>query len=254
MLLKNKNIVIFGGNGLIGQELVRVALLNGAKIIVASRSVEKSLNSRLDMKLRQNLATASVDVTDSTSVEEFFLSLQTEYGDVDAMVNCTLPIGSGYGAKLEEIAYEDFCNNVLAHLGGAFLVCQKAAIYFTERGGGNIINFASIYGFLPPRFEIYENSKMTKEVEYVVSKSAIMQLTKYLAKYLKGRNIRVNSVSPGGVIDGHSEEFMEKYASHCMSKGMLTSNDVTGTVLFLLSDQSRFITGQNIVVDDGFSL
>jgi len=133
-------------------------------------------------------------------------------------------------------------------------MCQKAAIYFTERDGGNIINFASVYGFLPPRFKIYKDSKMTKEVGHVVCKSAIILLTNYLAKYLKGRNIRANCVSPGGVIDGHFEEFMAKYASYCMSKGMLTSNDVTGTALFLLSDQSRFITGQKIVVDEGFTL
>jgi NAD(P)-dependent dehydrogenase (short-subunit alcohol dehydrogenase family) len=254
MLLKNKNIVIFGGTGLIGQELVKTVLQNGANVTVASRSVDKSVNGQLDKRLRRNLATATLDITNSNSVDNFFQNLKTESCDIDAMVNCTLPIASGYGAKLEEVAYEDFCNNVVAHLGGAFLVCQKAAIYFTERGGGNIINFASVYGFLPPRFEIYKDSKITKEVEYVVCKSAIIQLTKYLAKYLKGRNIRANCVSPGGVIDGHSEEFMAKYASYCMSKGMLASNDVTGTVLFLLSDQSRFITGQNIVVDDGFTL
>lgn len=254
MLLKDQKVVIFGGTGLIGKELVKAVLLNGAEVIVATRSAEQSNNNWLDKRLHPNLAMATLDVTDSVSVDNFFLNLKNDHGEVDAIVNCTLPIASGYGATLEEIIFQDFCENVVAHLGAAFLLCQKAAIYFTKKGGGNIINFASIYGFLPPRFEIYENSRMTKEVEYVVCKSAIIQLSKYLAKYLKGRNIRVNCLSPGGVRDDHSEEFMSKYASHCMSKGMLNSTDVTGTVLFLLSDQSKFITGQNIVVDDGFSL
>lgn len=254
MLLKDQKIVVFGGTGLIGKELVNAVLLNGAKVIVATRSAEQSENKWLDEQVHTDLATVTLDVTDNTSVDNFFLNLKNDHGDIDAIVNCTLPIASGYGATLEDVSFEDFCSNVVAHLGAAFLLCQKAAIYFTKRGEGNIINFASIYGFLPPRFEIYENSQMTKEVEYVVCKSAIIQLTKYLAKYLKGRNIRVNCVSPGGVRDDHSKEFLSKYASYCMNKGMLNSKDVTGTVLFLLSDQSKFITGQNIVVDDGFSL
>ena len=107
---------------------------------------------------------------------------------------------------------------------------------------------------MAPRFEIYEGTLMTKELEYILSKSAIVHFTRYLAKYLKGKNIRVNCVSPGGVFNDEQDVFLEKYNQHCMNKGMLDSGDVVGTFLYLLSDHSKHLNGQNIIIDDGFSL
>jgi len=95
---------------------------------------------------------------------------------------------------------------------------------------------------------------MTKEVEYITTKAAIIQLTRYLAQYLKPKNIRVNCVSPGGILNDQPQPFIEKYNAHCNLKGMLNGEDVAGTILFLLSDFANHLTGQNIVVDDGFSL
>lgn len=95
---------------------------------------------------------------------------------------------------------------------------------------------------------------MTKEVEYVVSKAAIIQLTRYLAQYLKGRGIRVNCISPGGVFDHQPQSFIDQYNAYCNTKGMLDGRDVAGTIVFLLSDLAIHLTGQNIVVDDGFSI
>lgn len=95
---------------------------------------------------------------------------------------------------------------------------------------------------------------MTKEIEYAICKSAIIQMTRYLARYVKGRNIRINCVSPGGVLDNQPKEFVQKYSEFCLNKGMLDADDVVGTVLFLISDYSRYMNGQSIVIDDGFSL
>ncbi len=107
---------------------------------------------------------------------------------------------------------------------------------------------------MAPRFEIYEGTSMTKEVEYVVTKAAIIQLTRYLAQYLKGRGIRVNCISPGGVLDHQPQSFVDQYNAQCNTKGMLDGKDIAGTIVFLLSDLATHITGQNIIVDDGFSL
>ncbi len=95
---------------------------------------------------------------------------------------------------------------------------------------------------------------MTKEIEYIISKSGIIQMTKYLAKYLKGKNIRVNCISPGGIFNEEPTVFAERYNAHCLNKGMPESGDVAGMLLFLLSEHSRYINGQNLIVDDGFSL
>ena len=140
------------------------------------------------------------------------------------------------------------------NLGGYFLCSQQLAMYFKKQGFGNIINIASVYGVIAPRFEVYEGTKMTMPVEYAVIKSALIHVTRYMAKYFKGMNIRVNSISPGGIFDNQSEIFLRKYHNLALSKGILDKIDLKGTLLYLLSDMSKYVNGQNIVVDDGFTL
>ena len=105
-----------------------------------------------------------------------------------------------------------------------------------------------------PKFEIYNNTTMTMPVEYAAIKSGLIHLTKYMAKYFKGMNIKVNALSPGGIFDNQPEPFLEKYKDQCLNKGMLNNSDLKGTLVYLLSDMSRYVNGQNIVVDDGFSI
>ena len=109
-------------------------------------------------------------------------------------------------------------------------------------------------GVVVPKFENYEGTSMTSPIKYSAVKSGIISMTRWLAKYYKNKNIRVNCVSPGGVLDQQPQSFLDKYRASCTSKGMLDPTDVAGTVLFLLSDQSKYINGQNIVVDDGCTL
>jgi len=139
-------------------------------------------------------------------------------------------------------------------LGGYFLVAQQFGLLFREQGEGNIINMGSIYGVMAPRFDIYEGTPMTMPVEYAAIKSAVIHLTQYLAQYFKGNGVRVNCISPGGILDNQPEAFLQKYNAHCSGKGMLDPQDINGSLLFLLPDASKYITGQNLIVDDGFSL
>ena len=95
---------------------------------------------------------------------------------------------------------------------------------------------------------------MTMPVEYAAIKSAIISLTKYFAQYYKKTGIRVNALSPGGVLDGQPDSFLNLYNEHCSSKGMLDPEDVAKTAAYLISDNSSYIQGQNFIIDDGFSL
>jgi NAD(P)-dependent dehydrogenase (short-subunit alcohol dehydrogenase family) len=131
---------------------------------------------------------------------------------------------------------------------------QRFAIFFSEHGGGNIINMSSIYGVMPPRFNLYSKTEMTMPVEYAAIKSAIIHLTKYFAQYFKSHAVRVNCISPGGILSNQPQIFLDAYKAYSGSKGLLDPEDVCGALSFLLSDDSAFVTGQNIVVDDGFSL
>ena len=150
--------------------------------------------------------------------------------------------------------YADFCENLNLNLGGHFLTSQQFLLHFKNQGYGNIVNISSIYGVIPPRFDIYKETTMTTPIEYVAIKSALINMTKYMAKYFKGKKIRVNSLSLGGIYDNQPKSFLKSYKDYTLNKGMLDATDITGTLLYLLSDFSEFVNGQNIVVDDGFTL
>ncbi len=182
-----------------------------------------------------------------------------EYGKIDAFVNTSYPRTKNWGFKFEEVTYKDFCENLNIHLGGYFLASQQMALFFKKQGYGNIINIASIFGIRPPKFEVYKGiinhgNEMTCPVGYNSIKAGIIMLVQYMAKYFKGCNIRINCISPGGIFAEQPELFIERYKEYCTSKGMLNPSDLKGTLIFLLSDMSSFINGQNLIVDDGWSL
>jgi NAD(P)-dependent dehydrogenase (short-subunit alcohol dehydrogenase family) len=141
------------------------------------------------------------------------------------------------------------------HLGSSFLIMQQCAVYFKNNiTPFSLVNIASIYGVVSPDFSIYENTPMTMPVEYAAIKSAIIHLNKYVSEFVHDSRFRVNSVSPGGILDHQPKEFLSKYKNKTHGKGMLLPEEVTSSIIFLLSDQSCYITGQNIIIDDGFTL
>ena len=126
--------------------------------------------------------------------------------------------------------------------------------WITDNNGENIVNISSIYGVIAPKFEVYQNTSMTMPVEYAAIKSGLIHLTKYMAKYFKGMNIKVNTLSPGGTLNNQDQRFIEQYNKVCLNQGMLEQSELKGTLIYLLSDMSKYVNGQNIVVDDGFCL
>ncbi len=119
---------------------------------------------------------------------------------------------------------------------------------------GNLILVSSIQGVTSPKFHHYKGTKMSSPIEYSAIKSGTISITKWLSKYYKNKNIRVNCISPGGILDGQDENFIENYRKSCNSKGMLDPKDISGSLLFLVSDMSKYINGQNIIIDDGWTL
>lgn len=256
-MLKGKVVIVTGGAGLLGSAFIKAIVENGGTGIIADINEESGMKvaRALGSELKSDkIDFVKLDITSKESIGAMIAVLTKKYGTIDALVNNAYPRNGNYGRKFENVAFEDFCENVTMHLGGYFLVSQQMAIYFKKQGFGNIINMSSIYGIMAPRFEVYENTAMTMPVEYAAIKSAIIQLTKYMAKYYKGSNIRVNAVSPGGILDKQPEAFLARYKANSLNKGMLDSADLVGTLLYLLSDLSTMVNGQNIVVDDGFSL
>lgn len=256
-MLKNKVILITGGVGLIGQEFVRAVVEQNGIVIMAD--INKRDGLRVQEKLRvemasQNIHFVELDITAKSSIHGVLDDLHDRYGRIDALVNNAYPRNKNYGRHFFDVEYADFSENLNLNLGGYFLTSQQCANYFQKQGYGNIINISSIYGVIPPKFEVYDNTSMTMPVEYAAIKSAIIHLTKYMAKYFKGMNIRVNALSPGGILDKQPVTFVDAYRKQCLNKGMLDKSDMRGSLVYLLSDLSAYVNGQNIIVDDGFSL
>ncbi len=255
-MLNGQVVVVTGGAGLLGRSFVRAIAEGGGIAVVADCDTEAATRVVTEFAVAYpgRVEAAHLDITDGASVAALIASLQKRHGSVHALVNNAYPRNRNFGRKLEDVTYRDFCENVSLHLGGYFLVAQQFGLLFRAQGGGNIVNMASIYGTMTPRFEVYAGTSMTMPVEYASIKSSVVQMTRYFAQYFKGDGVRVNSLSPGGIKDNQPEAFLKGYGAHCGTKGMLDPIDIAGPLLFLLSDASRYMTGQNIVVDDGFSL
>lgn len=257
MLLKDKVVVVSGGAGLLGQEFIKAIVEQGGIAIIAD--IDEDYGQKVSQTIRNQLNSESVffiefDTTSKKSINHSIEELHTKFGRIDALVNNAYPRNKNYGKHFFDVEYECFVDNLGMNLGGYFLSSQLFAKYFKKQGRGNIVNISSIYGVIAPRFEIYKKTKMTTPVEYAAIKSGLIHLTKYMAKYFKDMNIRVNTLSPGGILDSQPEIFLEQYNSRCLTKGMIDKDDLNGTLVYLLSDMSKYVNGRNIVVDDGFSL
>ena len=256
--LKNKTVIITGGAGLIGCAFSNACAEYGANVVIVDIDEEKADKLKEQIKKEtgnNNVFSQKCDITNTNDIHNLIDATLHKFGKIDALVNNAYPRNENYGRKFEDVSYEDFCENVNMHLGGYFLITKEISKVMIKQNYGNIINMASIYGFSAPEFEIYEGTDMTMPVEYAAIKGGIINLTKYLASYLGRYNIRVNAISPGGLFADQPNSFIKKYSEKVvLGKRMATTGDIVGTLIFLLSDTSKYIAGQNIVVDGGWSL
>ena len=256
--LKNKTVIITGGSGLIGSEFSIISAKYGANVVIID--IDKKKSDKLVKQIKEKTGNDKViylkcDITSLNDIKKAIDIILNKFGEINVLVNNAYPRNKNYGKKYEDVTYEDFCENINMHLGGYFLTTQQVSKVMIKQNIGNIINIASIYGFAVPRFDIYEGTEMTMPVEYAAIKGAIINLTKYLSSYLGKYNIRVNCISPGGVYDHQPETFVKKYSQKVLlGNRMANVDDLTGALLFLLSDDLKYMTGQNIVVDGGWSL
>ena len=251
-MLAGYSILVIGAAGLLGREVVLSLLEQGATVIAADINMEQ-LNCRFQEPLSRSdkLTLAPLDITDEESVKTFFGAISNLQG----VVNCAYPRNSEYGKAFLDVSYASFNDNMSLHLGSAFLILQQSAQLFNRlKSPLSVVNMASIYGVIAPKFELYNETSMTMPVEYAAIKSAIVHLNKYVSAYIKDSRFRVNSVSPGGLMDAQDERFLTRYKQRTRGTGMLGAADMVGAVVFLLSKQSQFMTGQNLIIDDGFTL
>ena len=153
--------------------------------------------------------------------------------------------------KIQSI--ENFNQHLEVNLSAVFHLTKDLSELLIRSKKGKVINIGSIYSSVAPKWEIYGNQKMNNRAGYSASKGGLLQLTKWFSTYL-APNVRVNMISPGGVLRGHNKIFLKKYNSNVPLKRMANINDFNGTLIYLASDLSKYVTGQNLFVDGGWTV
>lgn len=241
--LKGKVIIVTGGNGLLGKSIVDKIKMGGGICI----------NADLHNKNTDDLSSIYCDITDSNSIANTIDLVISKYKKIDGLVNNAYPRTSDWGEKFEDIPVDSWRKNVDMQLNSIFVFCQKVLPYMRNCNSGSIVNIGSIYGSVGPDFNVYDNTNLTMPAAYSVIKGGVINFSKYLASYYGKNNIRVNCVSPGGIFDHQPTEFVRNYESKVPMKRMGKPDDISPAVSFLLSDDSSYITGQNIIIDGGWT-
>lgn len=249
MRLKDKTILITGAGGQLGTSISRSFAAEGAKLWLADTSLDK-LSDMVDKLPSDNFVGKLVmDVTDPESVQRAFTKVKT-HGTLDVLVNNA---GIGVFSPFWERDYSDFMRVMSVNAGGTFLCTREALRLMSDRRQGSIINIGSIYGVVSSDPRIYTDcARMNSEV-YSASKAAVIQMTKYFAVHAAPLGVRVNCVSPGGVFNNQGDDFIKNYIQRNPMNRMAKDQDICGTVIFLATTEAEYVTGQNILVDGGFT-
>ena len=240
--LKDKVIIVTGGSGLIGKEIVKDLKQKGAIVINADISVETDLQN----------GTINTNITSEESVIQTIESVAKHFGKIDGLVNNAYPRTKDWGTKFEDITYVSWQQNVDIQMNTTFLFIQKI-IPELLKTKGSIVNMTSIYGVVGNDLTIYENTNINTAAPYSAIKGGIINFTRYLASYYGRQGIRVNCVSPGGIFDNQHETFVANYEKKVPMGRMGNPDDIAPVVSFLLSNEAKYITGQNLIIDGGWT-
>ena len=241
--LKDKIIVVTGGSGLLGTAMINDLKLKGATV----------LNFEVNQLDDLNDGVIGCDVTNEISVKRAFDLIIDKFGRIDGWVNNAYPRTSDWGDKFEEISVESWQKNVDFQINSVFICAQKVLEIMKQQGRGSLVNIASIYGVVGPDFSVYKGTGMTMPAAYSAIKGGVVNFTRYLASYYAPFGVRVNCVSPGGVFNDQNDIFVKQYENKVPMGRMGKPKEVAGPVSFLLSDESSYVTGHNMLVDGGWA-
>lgn len=252
--LEGKIAVVTGGCGHLGHSMVDALSEAGAKVYVAGTDVEKF--HRVFGSDTKHLF-VSINILDSESVQKAFKRVYDKEGRIDVLVNNAASVSCG--GKLPEDIDDEMWKSTLEGVAGNVFKCVREVIPFMKEKGGTIVNIASMYGVVSPNLSMYSDvcSPYLNPIAYGAGKAAVVQMTKYFGTYLINKNIRVNCISPGTFPSPkvqENKEFVRRLSEKNPADRIGEPDDIKGTVLFLASDASKYIVGQNIMIDGGWTI
>ena len=241
--MKNKIIIVTGGSGLLGKAMLNDLRLKGATAI--NFDIQPGTNG--DIFFHCN-------ITDDNSIREAIGLVVKKYKKLDGFVNNAYPRTKDWGDRsFENIDHDSWRINVDWQLNSCFVCCQEVIKIMLKQKNGSIVNITSTYGVVGNDFTIYEGTNMNPPAAYSAIKGGIINFTRYLASKYGEKGIRINCVSPGGIFDQQSKTFVKAYEKKVPMKRMGKPEDIAPGVSFLLSDEARYITGQNLIIDGGWT-
>jgi 2-deoxy-D-gluconate 3-dehydrogenase len=271
--LKDRVAVVTGGVGLLGAEFCRTLAEAGASVAVVDLPAGGCANGDAANKVADELIQSgykakaiATDITQPDSVNQMTATVLETFGRLDILVNSAAldpkfdPTAAAKGiapGAFEDYPLEQWNAALNVNLTGMFLVTQACVKQMIEQGKkGSIINICSTYGLNGPDQKIYikDGQRVAyKPVYYTVTKAGVMGFTKYLAAYYADTEIRVNALTPGGVFNNHEDYFVKNYSAKTILGRMAKKDEMNGALLFLASDASSYMTGNNVVVDGGWT-
>jgi len=256
--------LVTGGAGLLGSGFCRTLAEAGAAVVIADLDEPAASVLANELALQGwSALPVGVDVASAASVRQMVETALKAYGRLDVLVNSAAldpkfdpQHGGQHTDAFEDYPLDSWNQALQVNLTGMFLCCQAAVRPMLVQGRGSIINICSTYGLVGPDQRIYQRPGQPpryKPVYYSVTKAGVLGLTRYLATYYAGKNIRVNALTPGGVYNGHDEAFVQAYAARTVMGRMAEKHELNGALLFLASEASSYMTGANLVVDGGWT-
>jgi len=260
--LKNKTAIITGALGLIGKEHCKALSEAGANVIVTDIDDKKC--EEFASTLETESIGIKIDVTNKDSLISARDKILEKFGHIDILVNNAAindmfenPKAASEQSKFENYPLELWQKSVDVNLTGVFLCSQVFGTEMAKQKSGSIINIASTYGMTAPDQSLYIKKDGTQDFfkppAYSATKGGVIMFTRYLAAYWGKDNVRVNTLTPGGVENNQDEFFIEQYSKRTMLNRMAKPTDYKGALIFLASDASSYMTGANLVVDGGWT-
>ena len=272
--LKDKTAIITGGTGLLGSVYTHSLLSLGASVIIIDKKIDKTKfiknlvkEYNLTKEIINKIKFVKCDITNKKQIDKSFKKIRSNLKNLKVLINnasLVKQVGNDdlrdtYKPflQMKQKDWEDFFS---VDLTGTLLVTQKCIPFLRKNGGGSIINISSTYGILSPDQRIYESlspknskQKIEKPIGYSISKSGVLNMTRFLATKFAEDKIRVNTLTLGGVYDNNPKTFVKSYSNKTPLRRMADKNEYAGPIIFLATDASSYMTGSNLIVDGGWS-
>ena len=256
-------VVVTGGLGQLGRQFSLGLVERGAKVAVFDLGVPDATVVERFGPHRDSVRFVQVDITERTSIEAGVRQVTDAWGAPHGLVNCAAldaPPGapSEENGPFESYPVSSWERVMSVNVTGTMLCCQVVGEAMAAAGRGSIVNISSIYGLVSPDQRLYEYRRAAgatffKPAAYATSKSALLNLTRYLATYWARQNVRVNTLTFGGVFNHQDPRFLDGYSARVPMGRMAREDEYTGAILFLLSEASSYMTGSNLVIDGGWT-